>query len=133
MYEYVDQNSEHFKGLEEIGKEMVVEILQMIPGNFTKYTQEIRQALETNDYNTISRGVHSIKSDFRLLINISNPVIVFFQDFETRSKAKKDELENKGRIAEYIDFNDDYKKLLDLGRPALREIIRFTEEYAKTI
>jgi hypothetical protein len=133
MYQYVDQNSDYFKGLEEIGKEMVLEILQMIPDNYTKYTNEIKEALKTKDYDTISRGVHSIKSDFRHLVNVSHPVIVFLQDFETRSKAKKDELAKTGSVTEHIDFSPDFMKMLKIGDPVMEEIILFTQEYAKSI
>lgn len=131
MYKYVDTSSEHFKGLEEFGKEMVVEILQMIPENYEKYTEEIREALVKYDYDVIQRGVHSIKSDFRHLINVKSPVIAFLQDFENRARDKKNELKETGRVEHHINFSSDFEKLKELSEPALEEIVSFIEDYRK--
>lgn len=129
MYQYVDTDTEYFKSLEEFGKEMVIEILEMIPGNYEKYTTEIDQGLASKDYNAIQRGVHSIKSDFRHLINVQSPVIVFFQDFENRARAKLDEQKNTGEVKEAVDFTPDFEKMKQLAEPALAEIVAFTEDY----
>ncbi|MFP4469590.1 MAG: hypothetical protein ACLFPE_02830 [Bacteroidales bacterium] len=131
MYKHVDSNSEHFKGLEEFGKEMVVEILQMIPENYEKYTTEIRNGLANYDYDAIQRGVHSIKSDFRHLINVQSPVITFLQDFENRARDKKNEFKETGSVEEYVNFSADFEKLREMTEPALEEIIRFTDSYLK--
>lgn len=132
MYTYIDTGNEHFKNLEEFGKDMVVEILKMIPENYQNYTNELCQALEVRDYDTIQRSVHTIKSDFRHLISIQNPVIIFLQDFEDRAREKWDEKKESGEVKAHHDFTPDYEKLLEITRPALDEIIHFAEEYSNS-
>ncbi len=132
MYKYVETDTEYFRGLEELGKEMVVEILLMIPENYEMYTAEIARALQTYDYSTLQRAVHSIKSDFRYVISVKDPVIAFFQDFENRASDMKEAARNDA-AENHHDFSPDFIKLKEMAAPVLAEIIRFTEDYRQSI
>ena len=132
MYKYVNPNNKHLNELKQYGESLITDIILMLPGEFDKNTRLIAQGIEKNNYEEIQRGVHNIKANLRYFIDIENPLIVFYQDFENRSKEKWNEQKKTGRVKKDIDFSPDLQKAKELSREPIQEIMRFKDDFEQS-
>jgi len=132
MYKYVNPKNKHLKELKQYGKDLIIDIILMLPGEFDKNTRLIAQGIETNNYEEIQRGIHNIKANLRYFIDVENPLIVFYQDFENRSKEKWNEQKNTGRVKTDVDFSPDLQKAIELSREPIEDIMRFKDDFEQS-
>ena len=132
MYKYVNPNNKHLNELKQYGESLIIDIILMLPDEFDKNIMLIAQGIEKNNYEQIQRGAHNIKANLRYFIDIENPLIVFYQDFENRSKEKWNEQKKTGRVKKDIDFSPDLQKAKELSREPIEEIMRSKDDFEQS-
>lgn len=128
MYNFIRTDNPPLQDLKEVGKDLVIEIIEMLPEQFEQGINEMRNALPEKNYDVIERGAHSIKSNLKIFMDEHSPAVEFSFDFEKRAHKLKMEMKEKGFVENPVDFTADLEKLIEITREPLAEIKRYGEE-----
>ncbi|MCF8365390.1 MAG: hypothetical protein K9H16_06390 [Bacteroidales bacterium] len=129
MYKFIRTDNPPLEDLKEVGKDLVIEIIGMLPHEIENNFIEMRNALQDKNYEIIERGAHSIKSNLKIFMDEYSPAVEFCYDFEKRANKLKMEMKENGFVKHPVDFTPDLEKLINITREPLAEIERFGEEY----
>jgi len=116
MYELINPDLIQHRADEWGGNEMVVEIINMLIGEYDDRIVLIEKAVKSRDFKGIKEEVHSIKSN-----------LYFFVEKESGFGTKIQQLENKGRDADANDLDqlfDYFKANSELTMKELSQVIK---------
>ena len=128
MYKYIKTDNPPLEELKEVGLDLVIDIIEMMPNQLEESINTIKNGLQNNDYAAITLGAHSIKSNLKIFMEENSPAVEFSQDFEKRAGRYKEELKSNGFIENHFDFTPDLNKLIEITSGPLEEIKRYGEE-----
>lgn len=128
MYNHIKIDNPPLEDLRQVGLDLVLEIIEMLPNEFEKAITEMTFALEDNDYKVIERGAHSIKSNLKIFMDEDSPAAAFSFDLEKRAHKVVEEIKEFGAPNQPVDFSLDIQKLIDLTNLPMQEIIKYGEE-----
>ncbi len=128
MYKYIKTDNPPLEELKEVGMDLVIEIAKMMPDQTEESINIIRGGLQSNDYEAIARGAHSIKSNLKIFMDEHSPAVEFSYDFETRATKLKEELKENGIVENDFDFTPDLEKLIKITKEPIEEIKRLGKE-----
>jgi Mg2+ and Co2+ transporter CorA len=128
MYEYINPKGKFIAEYTELGgKELVYEVLKMIPKDYEKRVEALEKAVREFDYPTIQMEVHTIKANFRQIVEVDNNFMVFIQKFEDDSRVISEQAEKNETIQKAIDFSEYYKRFKRESDLVAREIDQFAD------
>jgi hypothetical protein len=128
MYKYINPKGKFITEYLELGgKELVFEVLKMIPKDYENRIIVLEKAVKEYDYPAIQMEVHTIKANFRQIVEVDNEFMVFIQDFEDDSREIAERAEKKIDIDHAIDFSEYYERFKRESDLVAREIDHFAD------
>lgn len=128
MYKYIKTDNPPLEDLKQVGMDLVIDIIGMMPDQLEESINNIKDGLQNNDYSAISRGAHSIKSNLKIFMDENSPAVEFSFDLEKRAGKYAKELKDNGFVENHFDFTPDLDKLIEITSGPLEEIKRYGEE-----
>lgn len=105
MYEYINPKGKFITEYLELGgKELVYEVLKMIPKDYKKRVLILEKAVKEFDYPAIQMEVHTIKANFRQIVEVDHDFMIFVQNFEDESRILSEQAEKNIAIPDAVDF-----------------------------
>jgi HPt (histidine-containing phosphotransfer) domain-containing protein len=129
MYKYIKTDNPPLLDIMEVGKDLVLDICEMLPAEFEKNIDAMRNAIQEYNYEVIERGAHSIKSNLKIFMDRHSPAVEYSYGLEQKAHILKVEKKENGFVQNPVDFSEDIEKLVEITKEPIEEIIRFGEEY----
>jgi len=114
MYKLINPNLINSRVDEWGSKEMVIEIITMLKGEYNDKIVSIEKAVTSRDFKGIKELVHSIKSN-----------LYFFLDRTSEFGVKIQELENKGRDSDSSNMDQLFEYFKTNCETTLNELDQF--------
>jgi len=106
MYKYINPKGKFIAEYTELGgKELVYEVLKMIPEDYKKRVIALEKAISEFDYPAIQMEVHTIKANFRQIVEVDNEFMIFLQKFEDDSRVISEKADKNIAIQNPVDFS----------------------------
>jgi Mg2+ and Co2+ transporter CorA len=128
MYKYINPKGKFITEYLELGgKELVYEVLKMIPKDYQKRVIILEKAVNECDYPAIQMEVHTIKANFRQIVEVDHDFMIFVQNFEDESRILSEQVERNTEVFKSIDFSEYYKRFKKESDLVAREIDHFAD------
>ncbi len=129
MYHHINPDSGSIKELEEVGVDLVIEIIGMFQSQYKDDCKQIGDAISKNDFERISRNGHSIGRMFAMFLSNDHPAAKQLYEFETSARTKSYEHRNNDFVKNDVDFKKLFTEIKKLLKEPLAEINILGEEY----
>ena len=130
MYKYINPKGKFITEYFELGgKELVYDVLKMIPKDYENRIVNLERAIKEFDYPAIQMEVHTIKANFRQIVEVDQEFMVFIQKFEDASRVLSEKTEKNIPITKDVDFTNYFKKFKRESDLVAHEI----DEYADSL
>ncbi|OQX75260.1 MAG: hypothetical protein B6D64_11960 [Bacteroidetes bacterium 4484_276] len=111
MYKYINPKGKFITEYFELGgKELVYDILKTIPKDYKNRIVDLERAIKEFDYPAIQMEVHTIKANFRQIVEVDHKFMIFVQEFEDASRILSEKFEKNIPIVKDVDFTGYFKK-----------------------
>jgi hypothetical protein len=128
MYQYINPKGKFITEYFELGgKELVYDVLKMIPKDYENRVIKLEKAIREFDYPSIQMEVHTIKANFRQIVEVDNGFMMFIQDFEDASRILSEKAEKNIPITEDVDFMDYFIRFKTESDIVAKEIDHFAD------
>jgi|GEM_PF-3897994 len=128
MYKYINPKGKFIAEYLELGgKELVYEVLKMIPKDYEYRVLILEKAVNEFDYPSIQMEVHTIKANFRQIVEVDNDFMIFIQKFEDDTRVLSEKAEKNIAIPDNVDFSDYFKRFEKESILVAKEIDHFAD------
>jgi len=128
MYKYINPKGKFIiEYLELGGRELVFDLLKMIPEDYGNRIKILEKAVKEFDYPSIQMEVHTIKANFRQIVEIDHDFMVFIQRFEDESRIVAEKAETNEPIQTDIDFSENFERFRRESDLVVEEIEHFAD------
>lgn len=128
MYKYINPKGKFITEYLELGgKELVYEVLKLIPKDYKNRVINLERAIRENDYPAIQMEVHTIKANFRQIVEVDHEFMIFIQLFEDDSRILSEKSEKNIAITDEVDFSEYFKRFKKESDLVAEEIDHFAD------
>jgi Mg2+ and Co2+ transporter CorA len=128
MYKYINPKGKFIAEYLELGgKELVYEVLKMIPKDYKARVVNLGRAIKEFDYPAIQMEVHTIKANFRQIVEVDHEFMIFIQKFEDDSRILSEKTEKNIAITHAVDFSEYFKRFKKESDLVAQEIDHFAD------
>ncbi len=131
MFEYINPDSKYIAEYIELGgKELAYDVLKMIPEDYQNRITKLEEAIRKFDYPAIQMEVHTIKANFRQIVDVDNEFMIFVQQFEDASRTLAEKKEKNIPVQENVDFTGYFNRFKKESDIVVKEIGAFADTFA---
>jgi Mg2+ and Co2+ transporter CorA len=131
MFEYINPHSKYIAEYIELGgKELAYDVLKMIPDDYRNRITKLEEAIRKFDYPAIQMEVHTIKANFRQIVDVDNEFMRFIQQFEDASRTLAEKKEKNIPVDNNVDFSDYFSRFKQESDKVVKEIDNFSRTLA---
>ncbi len=131
MFEYINPHSKYIAEYIELGgKELAYDVLKMIPDDYRNRITKLEEAIRKFDYQAIQMEVHTIKANFRQIVDVDNEFMRFIQQFEDASRTLAEKKEKNIPVDNNVDFSDYFSRFKKESDAVVKEIGMFADTLA---
>ncbi|MCF8365389.1 MAG: hypothetical protein K9H16_06385 [Bacteroidales bacterium] len=131
-YHHINPKAPGISELEEIGKDLVIEIINIHSCEYELDCQRIEKCIAANDFMGILRNSHSLVSKFKLFFDYHNPVMQSLYEFERLAQQKSREHLESDFVKNDVNFHEIFSKLKVLLKDPVEEIKALGEEFKRS-
>jgi HPt (histidine-containing phosphotransfer) domain-containing protein len=132
-YYLIDPDGKYIKELEEYGKELILEILEMFPDEINHNLTQLEKAIRANNFQSTMSSFHTLRRNLELFCKRSLPEYLLMQNIENQLR----ELMEKNKIEEKVSLTaiqlTNIEKIQQFSDEVVKEVEAYALEYQKKI